>query len=60
MYSKNHFISEKYKTIQSFKLSFLENSPSVQLYTSANDYKGVSNIPGIHFVRPFLALLPYS
>jgi len=43
--SRNHFISEKYKTRQLFKLRFLQNSPNVQLYTSASDGKRVGNVP---------------
>ena len=39
--------------MQSFKLRFLQNSPLLQLYTSANDYKGVGDIPGSLFVKPF-------
>jgi len=35
--SQNHFISEKYKTGQSFKLHLLLNNPLVQLYTFASD-----------------------
>jgi hypothetical protein len=35
----NHFISEKYKTVQSFKLHFLQNRHPVQLYTYASDRK---------------------
>jgi hypothetical protein len=31
--SRNHFISENYKAVQSFKLSFLQNSARVQLST---------------------------
>jgi hypothetical protein len=52
-YSQNHFISEKYKTVQLFKLQFLQNNPLVQLDTSASDSKGVENIPGSHFVSLF-------
>jgi len=36
--SWNHFISENYKTVQSFKLYFLQNSPLVQLYTSDSNF----------------------
>jgi hypothetical protein len=50
-----HFICEKYKTIPSFKLLFLANSPCVQLYTSDNDCKGVGIIPGSRFVKAFSA-----
>jgi len=58
--SRKHFISENYKTIQSFKLYFLQNSPLVQLYTSDSNFKGVENIPGNHFVKGFSALLLHS
>ena len=47
--SRSHLISEKHKTVQSFKLHFLQNCPLVQLYTSASDCEGVGNIPGSHF-----------
>ena len=53
--SQNHFISEKYKAVQSFKLHFL-----VQLYTSAINCEGVGNIPKSHFVKAFSALLSHS
>jgi hypothetical protein len=58
--SWNHFISEKYKRVKSFKLYFLQNSPLVQLYTPASDCKGVGNIPGSHLVRAFPVPLSYS
>jgi len=51
--SWNHFISERYKHVQSFKLHLPQNSPLVQLYTPASDYKGFGNIPGSHLVRAF-------
>jgi hypothetical protein len=35
----NRFISEKYKTVQTFKLHFLQNRHPVQLYTYASDCK---------------------
>jgi len=54
--SRNHFISEKYTTVQSFKLGFLQNSLLVQLYTSDSDCKGIGNIPGSNFVKAFSAL----
>jgi hypothetical protein len=41
----NHFVSEKHKTEQSFKLHFLQNSPLVHLCTSTNSCNGVENIP---------------
>jgi hypothetical protein len=46
--SLNHFISKKYKTVQSFKLHFFK--------INSNDCKGVGNIPGSHFVKAFSAL----
>ena len=52
----DHFISEKYKTVPSFKLYFLLNSPPVQLYNSASDYKDLGNIPGSNFGKAFSAL----
>ena len=58
--SQNHFVSEKYKTVQSFKLHFLQNSPLVQLYSSDINFKGVEIIPGNHFVKAFSALLLHS
>ena len=54
------FISENYKTVQSFKLHCLQNSPLVQQYTSASDCKDAGNIPGSHFVKSFAALLLHS
>ena len=50
-FSWNHFISEKYKTVQPFKLEILQNSPLVQLYTSTSKCKGVGNISGSHYVE---------
>jgi len=58
--SWNHFISGNYKTVQSFKLHFLQNSLLVQLYTSASDFKGVETIPGSHFMKTFSALPSHS
>ena len=40
-YSWIHFISEKHKPAQPFKLLSLKNSPLVQLYISASDSKGL-------------------
>ena len=57
-YSRNRFISEK--KIQSFKPHFLQNSPLVQLYTSASDCKGIGNMPGSHFVKALSALISHS
>jgi hypothetical protein len=58
--SQDHFISEKYQTVQSFKLHFLQNSPLPQLHISASDCKDVRNIPGSYFVKGFSALLLQS
>ena len=52
---RNHIISEKYKTVKSFKLHFLQNSSIVQLDTSTGDYKRVGKIPGSHFAKAFSA-----
>jgi hypothetical protein len=49
-YSRNHFISEKYKSVPAFALHFLQNSPLVQLQTFAKAGKGVGNFSGSHFV----------
>jgi len=57
--SHNYFIYEKYKTIQSFKLYFLQNSPILQLYISTSDCKGVGNIPGSNFVKAFFQHFHY-
>jgi hypothetical protein len=59
-YSWNHFISEKYKTLQQFKLHFLQNSPLVQLYTFLSGCKRVGNSSGSHFMQVFSALLLHS
>ena len=37
--SRNHFNSHKYKAVHSFSLHFLQNSPLVQLHSSASDCK---------------------
>ena len=55
--SRNHFTSEKYNTLKSFKQHFPQQSPLVQIYISASDCKGVGNIPGNQFVWAFSALL---
>jgi hypothetical protein len=52
-------LHEKYKTVQSFKPHFLQNSPLVQLYTSVSDCKGVGNIPGSHFMKDFSARVTF-
>ena len=49
--SQNHFISEKNKTVQSFKLLFLQLCPHVQQYTSAGNCNYVGDIPGSHFIE---------
>jgi len=51
----NRNVSEKYKTLQSFKLNFL-----VELYASARNCKSVGNIPGSHFVKAFSAIPSHS
>jgi hypothetical protein len=56
-YSGCHFISEKYKRVQSFKVHFFQNSLIVQIYTPASHYKVIGNIPGSHFVKAFTAIL---
>ena len=58
--SRNHFIFEKYKTVQSFKLHFLQENPLVQLYVSASNCNGVGNIPASRPVKFFLAFLLHS
>ena len=55
-YSRNHFISEKNKRVQSFKIYFLQNSPFLHLHTSASDCEGVVNIPESRVVRDFSAV----
>jgi hypothetical protein len=59
-YSRNHFISEKYQIVPSFKLRFLQSTPLVHLCTSASDRVGAANIPGSHFVEDFSALTSHS
>ena len=54
--SRNHFISEKCKTVQSFTPHFLQNKPLMQIPTSSSDCKSVINIPGSHIVKAFSAL----
>jgi hypothetical protein len=58
--SRNYFIFEQYKTVESFNLHFLHNIPSVHLYFSASDYKDVGNISGSHFVKTFSDLPLHS
>ena len=59
-YSRNHPISEKYETVQSFKLHFLQNSQLEQLYTSGSNRRSVGNIHGNHFVKTYSALPSHS
>jgi len=49
--SRNHIISENYKTLLSFKLPPLRHSLFVQLYFSPSDCKGGGNISGNHFAK---------
>ena len=58
--SQNHFISEKYKILQSLKLHFLQESPFVELYVSASNCKSVGYIPASRSVKLFLAFLSHS
>jgi len=53
-------VSEKYETVQSFKLHFLQINPLLQLCTFVSDRKGVGNFPGSHFVKAFSALSSHS
>ena len=46
--------------LQSYSLHFLQDSPLVQTYTSASEYKCVGNIPGNHFMKAFSALPAHS
>jgi len=46
-------MSDKYKTVQSFRLHFLQNSLLMLLQYSSSDCKGVGNMPGTHFVKAF-------
>jgi hypothetical protein len=57
---QNHNVSEKYKTVQPFKLNFLQNNFLVELHASARNCKGAGNIPGSHFVKAFTALPSHS
>ena len=58
--SPNQFNYEKYRTMLSLKLKFLQNTPLVQLHTSARECKGVGLIPGSNFVKAFSALTSHS
>jgi len=59
-YSPNHILSEKYEAVQSHELHFLQNSPLVQLRSSASDCKVVEILSRSHFVKPFSALPSHS
>jgi hypothetical protein len=39
--SRSHLVSEKYKIVQPFMQHLLQNSPPVQLCTSASGFKSV-------------------
>ena len=56
--SRKHFISEKYKRVQSPNLYFLQNSPLLQLYTF--DFKDFGNVPRNHFMKTFSAFPSHS
>jgi hypothetical protein len=58
--SRSPFVCEKYKTVKSFKLHFVQNSSLVQLCTSASDCKGIWNMPGGHFVKALSAIPSHS
>ena len=58
--SRNHLISDKDKTVQLFKLQFLQNSPFVQRNPSASNTKGVGNMSGSHFVNTFSSVPSHS
>jgi ribosomal protein L33 len=49
--SQNHFISEKNKAVQSYKLLFLQICPRVRQYTSAGNCKCVGDVPGSHIIE---------
>jgi hypothetical protein len=57
---QNHNVSEKYKTVQSFKINLLQNNFLAELYASARNCKSVGNIPGCHSVKVFSALPSHS
>jgi len=59
MFPESFYLLE-FKTVQSFKLQFLQNISLVQLYTFASDCKGVGKIPSSHFVKAFSALPSHS
>jgi hypothetical protein len=52
-FSKNHFVYEKHKTVQPFKLHLFQNNPLLQLYSSAEI---IGSIPGSHFMKAFSAI----
>jgi hypothetical protein len=59
-YSRTHFVYDKYKTVQSFNLHFLQNNPLVQQYTSASDWKAAGKISRSRLVKAFSALPSHS
>ena len=46
----------KIQNCKTYKLHLLQNSPLMQLYTSARDCKCAGNIPGSHLQKPFQLL----
>jgi hypothetical protein len=51
--SRNHFISDKYKTVHLIMLHFHQSSPFMQICTFSSDYTVVGSISGSHFSKPF-------
>jgi hypothetical protein len=58
--AQNHIISEKYRTVLSFKLHVLHSIPLLKLGVTASNCKNVENIPGSHFVKAFSVLSSHS
>ena len=54
--SQNHLMCDKCKTVQSFRLHFLQNSLLMQLHYSSSNCKGAGNMAGTHFVKAFSTL----
>jgi len=48
-------MSEKYRTVQSLNLHFLQNSPLFQLHNFTSNIKYLGNIPGSQLVITFSA-----
>jgi hypothetical protein len=59
MFPEN-FVSKNYKTVQSCELHFLQNSPLVELCTSARDYKKCCEHLWKQTVTEFSALPSHS